>query len=223
MDRAVSWSLSTLASASSMSPAITTGMQRGVPVLGDGRRILGLVVRGHALDHVGPEGGDARGEAVDVRLEGGRVDGHRRRPHDHEVGDLPRPGEALLEELLADQAVRLGGAELHVRGEARAEQRPDGGHGQDDEHRPEADGAPRVEGAEARQALREAAAPAASRRRGRVACAATWSTPPVCFALSPMTVPLARSSSRRSACGRTRPVVGTPAGRASRRRARPPC
>ena len=51
--------------------------QRGVLIPGDGGRVLRLVVGGDRLDLLGPEGGDPRGEAVDVGLEGRVVDRRR--------------------------------------------------------------------------------------------------------------------------------------------------
>ena len=159
--------------------------QRGVPVLGDGGRVLRLVVGRDALDHVGPKGADPGREVADVGLEGGVVDGRGVGAHDHEVGDLPRPGHALLEQLLPGQAVGLGGAELHVRGDPGAEQLPDGDHREDDEDGPQADGAPRVQRAGAGEALGETPARPPRGLRGLLLRVRSHDGPPGSLVFSP--------------------------------------
>ena len=92
-----------------------------------------------------------------VGLEGGVVDGEGRRPDDDEVGDLVRAAEALLDETV--WPMTLSGSpprNLHLRGQAAAEQRADGENGEDDERRPDADGAPRMRRARSGEALGEA-------------------------------------------------------------------
>ena len=133
--------------------------EHGVPVLGDQRRVLGLVVGGEdALDDLGAEPGDLGGEAVDVGLVGRVVDGERRRPDDDEVGHLLRAGEAVLDEALPGDAGRLAGAELGLRGDAAAHQGRRAEHGGGDQQHEHGDGPERMRRGGAGEALRDARA-----------------------------------------------------------------